>query len=78
MTEAEKPKTISQDTYLRAFALWALARHHNAEVDKIRRALFKELEPYGISDNSQVDDAIYHDDIDFDEALKREGIERES
>ena len=70
-----KKKTISRDDYLKAFALFTMARNHADEAERYNSVLANLLD---VDQYGHVADAIWeHGRGDFDEALKRAEIEVE-
>lgn len=76
---AKETKTISYDLYLKTLALFTFANHHYV---KAREAQLLMDELLGEADGSNMDDALYNDEIartsDFDRTLGYAGIIVES
>ena len=69
-------RKIRRSTYLQAFGLFTMAHRRSREADAFAAELGKLL---GTDAMSHLNDAIYStaDDEDFDDALRREGIQVE-
>lgn len=72
----EEPKTIKQDQYLTALALFTQANSLYYQLRQVEHALIRHL---GQLDQGSVSDLIYHADTpasiaEFDEALKHDGF----
>ena len=66
-------KKVSRDDYLKALALFTMARHHSEEAERYNLVLAKML---GVDQYGHLADEIWRDaKPDFDAALEREEIE---
>lgn len=80
---SDEPKTIDQDTYLKALALFTLGHHHMIKCYEFETALFRTLglnAEEARAGGTHLSDTMYSSDekVDFDEALKRDGYVTEA
>lgn len=72
---ADEPKKISRAIYLQALGLFTLGHSYSERADEVRNELAQVL---GADVDSCISDEMYrYGKADFDEALKKEGIECE-
>lgn len=65
-------RTITRAHYLQGLALFVLAVEYRRKTDDCQRTLERLL---GVEKDSHVGDAIFAADGDYDEALRKAGIE---